>query len=47
MQTDDGRTACGELTDSSQPGTLRIVTDWQPVVVSLDAVASVAPGGGC
>ncbi|MBA3749129.1 MAG: hypothetical protein H0W96_16795 [Solirubrobacterales bacterium] len=47
VQTDDGRTACGELTASSQPGTLRIVTDGQPVVVSLDAVASVAPGGGC
>ena len=48
LQTSDGRTACGELTPSPQPGTLRVVTDSQPVVVGLDSLASVAPaGGGC
>ena len=47
VQTDDGRTACGELTESPQPGALRLVTGGQPVVVSLDAVASVAPVGSC
>lgn len=47
VQTDDGRTACGELTGSPQPGTLRVVTDAQPVVLSLDALASVAPVSGC
>ncbi|MDP1849359.1 MAG: hypothetical protein Q8K79_16330 [Solirubrobacteraceae bacterium] len=47
VQTDDGRTACGELTGSPQPGTLRVETDAQPVVLSLDALASVAPVSGC
>ena len=47
VQTDDGRTACGELTGSPQPGTLRIVADARPVVVSLDAIASVAPAERC
>jgi len=47
VQTDDGRTACGELAGSSQPGTLRVVTDAQPVVLALDALASVTPVGGC
>jgi hypothetical protein len=47
VQTDDGRTACGELTGASQPGTVRLVTDAQPVVVSLDAIASVAPVESC
>ena len=41
------RTACGELTGSPQPGTLRVVADAQPVVLSLDAVASVAPAESC
>jgi hypothetical protein len=44
--TDDGRTACGELA-GSQPGTLRVVADAQPVVLSLDAIASVAPVDSC
>lgn len=47
VQTDDGRTACGELTGSPQPGTLRVETAAQPVVLSLDALASVAPVSGC
>jgi hypothetical protein len=47
VQTDDGRTACGELAASSQPGTLRVLTDAQPVVVSLDALAGVVPVGSC
>ena len=47
VQTDDGRTACGELTGSPRPGTLRVETDAQPVVLSLDALASVAPVSGC
>ena len=47
VQTDDGRTACGELAESSQPGTVRLVTDAQPVSVSLDAIASLAPVASC
>jgi hypothetical protein len=48
LRTSDGRTACGELTPSPQPGTVRVVTDSQPVVVGLDSLASVAPAtGGC
>jgi hypothetical protein len=47
VQTDDGRTACGELTAPSQPGTLRVLTAAQPVVVSLDALAGVVPVGSC
>ena len=47
VQTDDGRTACGELTASPQPGSLRLVADAQPVVLSLGAIASVAPVDSC
>ena len=47
VQTEDGRTACGELTESAQAGTVRVVTDGQPVTLALDAIASVAPVGGC
>lgn len=47
VQTDDGRTACGELTGSPQPGTVRVVTDGQPVVLSLDALARLAPVASC
>ena len=47
VQTNDGRTACGELAQSSQAGTVRVVTDAQPVTLPLDAVASLAPVGGC
>ena len=42
-----GRTACGALTAAPQPGTLRVDTGADPVVLSLDAVASVAPVSGC
>ena len=47
VQTDDGRTACGELAASSQPGTLRVLTAAQPVVLSLDALAGVVPVNSC
>jgi hypothetical protein len=47
VQTNDGRSACGELAASAQSGTLRVVTDSQPVDVALDTLASVAPVGSC
>jgi hypothetical protein len=47
VQTDDGRTACGELAASSQPGAVRLVSDGRPVDVSLGAVTSLAPAGSC
>jgi hypothetical protein len=47
VQTDDGRTACGELAVASQPGTVRLVSDGRPVEVSLGAVTSLAPAGSC
>ena len=47
VQTDDGRSACGELTASPQPGSLRVVADAQPIVLSLDAIASIAPVESC
>jgi hypothetical protein len=47
VQTEDGGAACGELAASSQPGTLRVVSDGRPVDVSLGAVSSVAPVGSC
>jgi hypothetical protein len=47
VQTEDGRSACGALVDAPQPGTLRVIADAQAVDVPLDAVASVAPAGGC
>jgi hypothetical protein len=47
VQTEDGRSACGALGDAPQPGTLRVIADAQAVDVPLDAVASVAPAGGC
>ena len=47
VQTSNGQSVCGELADSGQAGTLRIVTASQPVEVSLAQVASVRPVGGC
>ena len=47
VQTSNGQSVCGELADSGQAGTLRIVTGSQPVEVSLAQVASVRPVGGC
>jgi len=47
VQTDDGRSACGALGEAPQPGTLRVIADAQAVDVPLDAVASIAPAGGC
>ena len=47
LQTNDGRTACGTLGEASQPGTLRVVADSQPVDVALGSLASVLPVSGC
>lgn len=47
VQTSDGRSACGELSDAPQQGTLRVIADAQPVDVALSSVASVAPVGSC
>ena len=47
VQTDDGRSACGTLSEAPQPGTLRVIADAHAVDVPLDAVARVAPAGGC
>jgi hypothetical protein len=45
VQTDDGRSACGTLSEAPQPGTLRVIADAQAVDVPLDAVARLVPGG--
>lgn len=47
VQTSDGRSACGELSESPQQGTLRVIAGAQPVDVALSSVASVAPVGSC
>ena len=47
VQTTDGRTACGELVTSAQPGTVRVQADSQPIDVPADSLASIAPVGGC
>lgn len=47
VQTDDGQTACGVLGASPRAGTLRVLTDAQPLDVALASVASVAPVGSC
>jgi len=47
VQTDDGQTACGELAESSQTGTMRVQTDAHLVTVSLDTIASIAPVSSC
>ena len=47
LRTSDGQSACGELTASSQSGTVRLETDSRPVVVALGSVASLAPVAGC
>ena len=47
LQTADGRSACGELSESPQPGALRVIADSQPIDVALDSLASVSPVGSC
>jgi hypothetical protein len=47
VQTANGQSVCGELADSGQTGTLRIVTASQAVDVSLGQVASVRSVAGC
>jgi hypothetical protein len=47
LQTNDGRTACGELAAAPQQGTLRVIAGSQPVDVALAALASVTPVGSC
>ena len=47
LQTADGRSACGELSESPQPGTLRVIADSQPIDVALDSLARVSPAAAC
>lgn len=47
LQTNDGRTACGELIESPHSGTLRVIADDEPVDVALGALASISPVGNC
>ncbi len=47
VQTSDGRSACGALSEAPQHGTLRVIADAQPVDVALSSVASVSPVGSC
>ncbi len=47
LRTNDGRSACGELVASGQPGALRIVDGGQPVEVQLSSLTSVTPVGRC
>jgi hypothetical protein len=47
VQTAGGQSLCGELAQSSQNGTLRVVADEQPVDVQLGQVASLRPVDGC
>ena len=47
VQASGGQTVCGELADSTQNGTLRVITDAQPVDVPVGQVASVRPVDAC
>lgn len=47
VQAAGGQTVCGELAQSRQDGTLRVVTGGQPVDVPAGQVASVRPVGSC
>lgn len=47
VETNDGRSACGELSEAPQAGTLRVRADSQPVDVALSSLASVVPVGSC
>jgi drug/metabolite transporter (DMT)-like permease len=47
VQAAGGQTVCGELAQSTQNGTLRVVTASQPVDVQFSQVASVRPVASC
>jgi len=47
VQAVNGATFCGELAGTSQDGTLRVLTDAQPIVVELRQIASVRSVGSC
>lgn len=47
IQATSGQSICGELAESTEAGTLRLVADGQPVTLQLGQVASVRPVGGC
>jgi hypothetical protein len=47
IQATGGQTVCGELAESARDGTLRVVTDAQPIDVQLAQVASLRPVDGC
>lgn len=47
VQTDNGRSACGTLGETAQPGTLRVVAGGQAIDVAFSSLASVTPVGGC
>ena len=47
IQATSGQSICGELAESTEAGTLRLVTNGQPVTLQLGQVASVRPVGGC
>lgn len=47
VQTSDGRSACGALSEAPQQGTLRVIAGAQPVDVAISSLASVSPVGSC
>lgn len=47
VQTADGRSACGELGEAPQRGTLRLLAGSGSVDVALGSLASVVPAAGC
>lgn len=47
VQATSGESFCGDLAQSSQAGTLRVLTDTQPVEVALERLASVRPVDSC
>jgi len=47
VQAASGESFCGELAQSAQAGTLRVLTDTQPVEVSLQRLTSVRPVDSC
>lgn len=47
VQAASGESFCGELAESTQAGTLRVLTDAQPVEVALQRLTSVRPVDSC
>ena len=47
VQAAGGQSVCGELAESTQNGTLRVVTDSESVDVPVGQVARVRPVGSC